>query len=76
MIAFGLVLAFVVIISSPCELYRCRCQDRIGQNAETTESGCGYHFKRLYRNIIPTYKHWFGDRSKLIHGLATVFVLS
>ena len=69
-IAFTLALVLIGIKNLPCG---CRYQS---QNAGTAANGCVHRFKKQYNKAIQIYNKWFGGRSKLIHGLATVLVLS
>ena len=71
-IAFGLVLALVGITNLPPEL----CSSCQGQNVETTENGRDHHIRKLYNDVIRMYNQWFGGRSRVLQGLATVLVLS
>ena len=78
LIAFGSVIVLVVIKNLPyTTVFRCSCQRNNQQNAEHIEEvGPGNHVRNLCNNIMRTCKQWFSAESKIIHGMATVLILS
>ena len=82
-IAFGVVLVLLVIknLHCSCTIFKCNCQRNIEQNNRNNrrnpEGSYSNRLKKHCNKITEVYKQWFGSgNSKLIHGLATVLVLS
>ena len=78
LIAFVSVIVLVMIKNLPCTtVFRCYCQRCNQQNVEHNEEvGPGNRVRNLCNGIIRICRQWFSADSKLIHGIATVLVLS
>ena len=73
-IAFSSVVVLIVIKNLPCTtVFRCTCQLNVEQIEEV---GPGNRVRNLCNGIIRICRQWFSAESKIIHGIATVLVLS
>ena len=75
-IAFVSVGILVVIKNLPCTLFNCQGNNLQTNGERIEESGCYNRLRNLCHSIILACKQWFNADSQLIHGIATVLVLS
>ena len=75
-IAFFSVLVLIVIKNLPYTLFICQGNDRQTNTERIEETGHCNRLRNLCHSIILACKQWFNADSRLIHGIATVLVLS